>query len=100
LIPHRVLPLDTLDGDEITRGDAASRFVVNSGDSQTQELFYRTFVMQNEFSELAFLAEYGLVQHIEGVQALLQKWDDPRQTEEILPGRVKWYTPDGIQFGR
>merc|ERR1712096_105998 len=54
----------------------ASSEVVLHYEKKDQELFYRTFVMQNEYSELATLAEYGIVQRIEGVRSLLHWLDE------------------------
>jgi len=78
----------------------ASSEVVLHREKKEQELFYRTCVMQNEHSELATLAEYGVVQRIEGVQLLLKWLDEEHEAPEQLPGRVKWFAPNGIQFGK
>eukprot|EP00747_Dinoflagellata_sp_TGD_P011593 gnl/TRDRNA2_/TRDRNA2_120895_c1_seq1.p1 gnl/TRDRNA2_/TRDRNA2_120895_c1~~gnl/TRDRNA2_/TRDRNA2_120895_c1_seq1.p1 ORF type:complete len:917 (-),score=213.11 gnl/TRDRNA2_/TRDRNA2_120895_c1_seq1:158-2908(-) len=81
------------------RMELASSQVVRTKPHRLQEQFYKTFIMQNEHSELAYLAEYGLVQRIEGVQELIDLLDNPPVEEEVLPGRVKRYDPKtGMQF--
>merc|ERR1711892_585571 len=78
----------------------ASSEVVLHRERREQELFYKTFVMQNEHSELATLAEYGTLQRIEGVKSMLEWLDEEHEVPEQLPGRIKWFAPNGIQFGR
>jgi len=82
------------------RTHLASSQVVLNRNQRMQDLFYRTFIMQNEFSELAALAEYGVVQRIESVRNLLEYWDEEHETPEELPGQTKWYGENGIQFGK
>jgi len=86
---------------EKPRAHLASSQVVLHRQRHQQELFYRTAIMQNEYSELALLAEHGLVIRIEGVKELLEFYDQPREAPEQLPGRVQLYDlHTGMKFGR
>lgn len=76
----------------------ASSDVLFRGVQRTQEEFYRTFVMQDEQNELAYLSEYGLVQRIDGVKSLLDSWDEPPAQDDPLPGQQRWLHPSGLQL--
>mmetsp|Transcript_155961 Transcript_155961/g.283665 ORF Transcript_155961/g.283665 Transcript_155961/m.283665 type:complete len:944 (+) Transcript_155961:70-2901(+) len=78
----------------------ASSEVVLHREKDEQKLFYKTFIMQSEHSELATLAEYGILQRIEAVRDILAYIDEEHEPAEVLPGRVKWYAPNGVQFGK
>jgi len=97
------LPSDRGGGTEAStpRVHLASSQVVLHRDRKDQELFYKAFVMQNEYSELAFLAEHGLVARIEGVRQLLEHSDEPQEAAEQLPGRMEWLdAQSGLKLGR
>jgi len=75
--------------------------VVLDRDRKDQEHFYRTFIMQNEHNELAFLAEYGLVVRIESVRNILAYYDEPHEAPEQLPGRMQWTDKQsGLKLGK
>lgn len=66
-----------------------------------QDLFYRTFIMQNEHNEMAYLAEYGLVTRVEIVRNILYYYDNPEAPPEQLPGQTTWVDPkSGLKLGR
>jgi len=82
------------------RTHLASSHVVLHKTERVQDLFYKTFVGQNQYSELAFLAEHGLVIRMSKVKEKLSSWDKEPEVEEQLPGRQKMYAQNGMQFGR
>lgn len=82
------------------RTHVASSHVVKHKTERVQELFYKTFVAQNEYSEHAFLAEHGLVLRITKVKEKLEYFDKEHEQEEDLPGRRKMYAENGMVFGR
>eukprot|EP00929_Paragymnodinium_shiwhaense_P064725 TRINITY_DN32462_c0_g1_i1.p1 TRINITY_DN32462_c0_g1~~TRINITY_DN32462_c0_g1_i1.p1 ORF type:complete len:874 (-),score=186.47 TRINITY_DN32462_c0_g1_i1:37-2658(-) len=86
--------------DKCEPGDlhVASSFVVLDRDRRAQEQFYKTFVMQDDFGALPFLASQGLLRRVEGVKDLLESWDEPPEENEILPGQQRWYHPSGLQL--
>jgi len=79
----------------------ASSQVVVHRDRKDQEHFYRTFIMQNDNSELAYLAEHGLVMRIETVKGILEYYDKPQEAPEQLPGQTQWTdSGSGLKLGR
>lgn len=80
--------------------DLVSGQVLREGDDKEQDLFYRTFVMQNEHGELPVLAEHGLLRRIDGIKEILERSDNPKEPEEELPGRQKLCNDTGVFFGR
>lgn len=83
------------------RTHLASSEVVLNRHRQQQELFYSTFIMQREQNELPYMAEHGLVLRITGVKQLLEYYDQPRETPELLPGQVELRdVQTGMKFGR
>ncbi|CAL1130651.1 unnamed protein product [Cladocopium goreaui] len=79
----------------------ASHAVVSSGSRRDQDLFYRTFIMQNEHNEMAYLAEHGLVTRLEIVRNILYDYDNPQAPPEQLPGQTTWVDPkSGLKLGR
>jgi len=86
------------DGVEYNRFHVTSSQIVPKLDKKSLELFYRTFIMQNEHNEVAYMAEYGLVQRFNGVRRVLEELDKP--AEEQLPGHASWYAPNGMRIGR
>jgi len=92
----------TQSGDRnVPRTHIASSQVARRGQRHQQELFYKTFVMQSEHGELAYLAEHGLVMRVDGVKALLEYYDQPREAPEVLPGQVVLRDlQTGMKFGK
>merc|ERR1712232_1378886 len=62
------LPKPLLERRDIREIHVVSSLVVLSRDRRTQERFYKTFIMQDECGDLAFLASHGVVQRVEGVK--------------------------------
>ncbi|CAE8600224.1 unnamed protein product [Polarella glacialis] len=80
---------------------AASSLLVRKGARRDQDLFYKTFIMQNEYNEVAYLAEHGLVTRVEGVANILYYYDNPQEAPEQLPGHMQWVDPQsGLKLGR
>lgn len=89
------------DCDPPSRTALASRAVVRHGSRRDQDQFYRTFILQNESNELAYLAEYGLVTRVESVRNILFYYDNPQAPPEQLPGQMTWVDPkSGLKLGR
>mmetsp|Transcript_34576 Transcript_34576/g.99247 ORF Transcript_34576/g.99247 Transcript_34576/m.99247 type:complete len:870 (+) Transcript_34576:56-2665(+) len=85
----------------VPRMHLASSQVVLQRDRKDQEQFYRTFVMQNEYSELACLAEHGLLVRVENVRGILEYYDNPQEAQEQLPGQTQWTdASSGLKLGR
>jgi len=85
---------------DLPRVHLASSKVVLQKTRMQQELFYRTFVMQNEHSELPYLAEHGLVIRITGVKETLEFYDQPADAQEALPGQTEWRDAEsGLKLG-
>lgn len=79
----------------------ASSTVLSGGSRRDQDLFYRTFILQNEHNELAYLAEHGLVTRVEIVRNILYYYDNPQAPPEQLPGQTTWVDPkSGLKLGR
>jgi len=85
------------------RCHVASREICKSKDRKKQELFYKTYMMQNEYGEHAYLAEHGLIQRIPTVPQIMHYLDNqaanPEEEPEILPGQQKYVLPNGLQVG-
>eukprot|EP00931_Biecheleriopsis_adriatica_P100872 TRINITY_DN76114_c0_g1_i1.p1 TRINITY_DN76114_c0_g1~~TRINITY_DN76114_c0_g1_i1.p1 ORF type:complete len:891 (-),score=194.75 TRINITY_DN76114_c0_g1_i1:176-2815(-) len=89
------------EGLRASRLPVASSVVLTTGTRRDQDLFYRTFVMQNEQNELAYLAEHGLVTRLETVRNILYYYDNPQEQPEQLPGQTTWVDPkSGLKLGR
>ena len=87
--------------DPPSRTAVASRVVIRHGSRRDQDQFYRTFILQNENNELAYLAEYGLVTRVESVRNILFYYDNPQAPPEQLPGQMTWVDPkSGLKLGR
>lgn len=83
-----------------SRAHLASSAVVLRNSWRDQELFYKTFIMQNEQNEIAYMAEHGLVTRVKGVKDLLDWYDEPHDTPEVLPGQMEWVNPEnGLKLG-
>ncbi|CAJ1348075.1 unnamed protein product, partial [Effrenium voratum] len=79
----------------------ASISVLHHGSKRDQDLFYRTFILQNEHNELPYLAEYGLVTRVNIVRNILCYYDNPQAPPEQLPGQTTWVDPkSGLKLGR
>eukprot|EP00933_Yihiella_yeosuensis_P042252 TRINITY_DN3679_c1_g1_i1.p1 TRINITY_DN3679_c1_g1~~TRINITY_DN3679_c1_g1_i1.p1 ORF type:complete len:891 (+),score=177.93 TRINITY_DN3679_c1_g1_i1:58-2730(+) len=84
-----------------SRFELASGQIIKKGTRRDQDIFYRTFVMQNELNELAYLAEYGLVTRVECVRNILYYYDNPQEAPEQLPGQMTWVDPKtGLRLGK
>merc|ERR1712187_488708 len=59
------------------RAHLAHRELVGRGDSEQLEAYYRTFIMGNEFGELAHFACHGMVARIRAVVAVLDGGSGP-----------------------
>lgn len=65
-----------------------------------QDIFFKTFIMQNDHNELAYMAEHGLVVRVVGVRDFLYYYDNPEEPE-YLPGQSDWVDPNtGLKLGR
>uniref|UniRef100_A0A7S4PWH1 Glycosyltransferase family 92 protein n=2 Tax=Alexandrium monilatum TaxID=311494 RepID=A0A7S4PWH1_9DINO len=85
----------------VPRMHLASSQVVLQKDRKDQEQFYRTFIMQNESSELAVLAEHGLLVRVPTVRGILEYYDNPPEEPEQLPGKMEWTdTSSGLKLAR
>jgi hypothetical protein len=79
----------------------ASSHVVSNRSMRVKESFYRSFVMQDEQNELAYLAEHGLLIRIDGVRNTLYYNDEPRESTEALPGHLQWVDSNtGLRLAR
>lgn len=63
----------TREGISEVRSHMATRQLTLRSDDAELETFYRNFVMGNEFDELAYLAQFGLVLRLQKPQALLKE---------------------------
>lgn len=89
----------TQDSMDHMRFHAAVSEVVLHRERRQQEIFYKTFVLQNEYGELPFLAEYGLVLRLDGVRELLEYFDTHHGEQEQLPGHLEWRDLEsGLKF--
>lgn len=85
----------------VPRLHLASSQVVLHKDRKDQEQFFKTFIMQNEHSELAFLAEHGLLIRVDTVRGILEYYDNPQEAPEQLPGQTQWTdVSSGLKLGR
>lgn len=95
--PGEGLALEELRG---SRVPIASSYIVRHGSRRDQDIFYRSFIMQNECNELAYLAEHGLVMRVEFVRNILYHYDNPQSAPEQLPGQMQWVDPkSGMRLG-
>merc|ERR1712137_736222 len=83
----RLGPLSLIHDSE-PRAHVVSSRVVLTSEQRLQEQFFRTFFLQNNHNEVAFLAEHGLVQRVHGVAGLLRIWDGEEEEPEVLPGQT------------
>merc|ERR1712190_712924 len=64
------------------RSHIATRQLALRGNNADSELFYRTFVQGNEYDEMAYMAQFGLVLRITAARARLE---NARRHLEKLP---------------